>query len=255
MNQGLAVGKRVAVKICGVCSVADAALAAAAGAAYVGVILAPGRSRSRSLSEAAAIFQGTDSAGAGSSGAVRRVGVFVDASASDMLAAAELLHLDVLQLHGNENAALARAAGGGAPATVAGSVRPAAAAAAAAAVRTPQVWKAVPVRTSADVEQAVAEYEGSVHGLLLEGWSPDGSGGVGAAFDRVAVAAVRDRVPPGLAVIVAGGLTAENVGEMVTLLRPDVVDVSSGVEAALCRKSAERVRAFIAAARHAGEHG
>jgi phosphoribosylanthranilate isomerase len=241
----------VAVKICGVCSGADAAMAAAAGASYVGVILAPGRARSRSLSQAAAIFEGI--VGADSSGGVRRVGVFVDASARDMLAAAELLHLDVLQLHGRETAALARAVGGGAHALVeqAGAVRPTTAG---AAVRKAQVWKAVRVRTPADVVRAVAVYEGCVDGLLLDGWSPHGLGGVGAAFDRVAVAGVRQRVPPEIGLIAAGGLTPGNVGDMVTLLRPDVVDVSSGVEEAVCRKSADRVRAFIDAARNAGKH-
>jgi phosphoribosylanthranilate isomerase len=225
----------VAVKICGVCSATDAARAAAAGASYVGVILAPGRARSRSLSEAAVIFEGIGSAGADGRSAVRRVGVFVDAGADEIVAAAELLRLDVVQLHGDEDAALARAAGGDA--------------------RMTKVWKAVRVRSPADVVRAAAVYEASVHGLLLDGWSPHGAGGVGAAFDRVAVAAVRDRVPAGLEVIAAGGLTPGNVADMIRLLRPDVVDVSSGVEEVLCRKSAERMRAFVAAVRGRADKG
>jgi phosphoribosylanthranilate isomerase len=214
--------KGVGVKICGVCSAADAALATAAGAAYIGVILAPGRARTRTLAEAEAIFAGT---------AVQRVGVFVDAEPDEMLRAAERLALDVLQLHGSEPPELA--------------ARLAASAGA-------QVWKAVAVRRAADVRAAAADYVGAAQGILLDGWSPRGRGGVGAAFDWAEAAAFRPALPPGMTLVVAGGLDAGNVGRVIPLLRPDVVDVSSGVEESLCRKSAERTTAFIAAAHAAG---
>src|SRR5690606_5025241 len=85
---------RLAVKICGVCSVADAEAAVRAGADYVGVVLAPGFRRSRTEESAAAIL----AAAAGAS----RVGVFVDAALEEMVGAARRLELDVLQLHGSE---------------------------------------------------------------------------------------------------------------------------------------------------------
>lgn len=202
------------------CRASDAAYATSAGASFIGVILAPGRSRTRTLSQAAAIF---DAAGAG------RVGVFVDAPAADVLAAAERLRLDVVQLHGDEP-----------PATVDAIVRE----------QVAQVWKARRVRDAGDVATAVREYE-SAHGLLLDGWSPHAHGGAGASFDWSAIASLRASVPPRQKLILAGGLRADNVASAIALLTPDVVDVSSGVEAELCSKSTELIDAFIAAARGA----
>jgi phosphoribosylanthranilate isomerase len=214
----------VQVKICGVCSAADAALAAAAGASYVGVILAPGRPRTWSVAEAAQVL-----AAAARS---QRVGVFVDAAPAEVLRAAERLRLDVVQLHGDE------APGDVASLADSGAVR---------------VWKAVRVREPGDITAALARYGRTAHGLLLDGWSASGHGGVGAGFDWHAASAVRASFPPELALIVAGGLSATSVGAAIGLLRPDVVDVSSGVEETLCRKSAQQVRAFIEAAHAAAE--
>jgi phosphoribosylanthranilate isomerase len=213
-----------AVKVCGVCAPADAALAAAAGAAYVGVILAPGRRRTRTLSQAADIFRASS---------VRRVGVFVDADPVEVLRAVERLRLDVVQLHGDEPVAAALWLAERMPA---------------------QVWKAVRVRAPEDVAAAAQAYAGVAHGLLLDGWSRAGHGGTGTAFDWAAVAAARPALPADTTLIVAGGLHADNVAAAVALLAPQVVDVSSGVEAAPGRKSPERLHAFIAAAR-AGQGG
>jgi phosphoribosylanthranilate isomerase len=210
-----------AVKICGVCRAGDAALADEAGADYVGVILSPGRRRSLSAEEAAAVLSATSA---------QRVGVFVDAPAAEVLHVTERLGLDVLQLHGSEPPELA---------------------ARLANESTARVWKAVAVRSPADVRQAIAAYGRTVHGLLLEGWSSAGHGGVGATFDWAAARAVRREVPVGVTLIVAGGLNPGNVAQAMELLAPDVVDVSSGVESAPCRKSRALVQAFMGAARGA----
>jgi phosphoribosylanthranilate isomerase len=213
----------VAVKICGVCSAADAAMAAAAGADYLGVILAPGYGRTREIAAAADIFAGAD---------VRRVGVFVDPQLDEVLRAVDRLELDVVQLHGRETPGfMSRLLG-----------------------TSVLIWKRIPVRVPADLETA-ADFAGIVHGILLEGETARGTGGVGAAFDWAAAAVARGRVPHGLSVVLAGGLDPDNVGGAVAQLRPDVVDVSSGVEVTLGRKSADRVHAFIAAARGAAPAG
>lgn len=217
----------LAVKICGVCTAEDASLATLAGADYVGVILVPGRSRSRTLEEAATVFAGTVLAGTSS----RRVGVFVDPAPEEVAEAVERLNLDIVQLHGDESATRARELG------------------IAAGRRRVRVWKAVRVRAAAEIQAAAAVYGGAVDGLLLEGLSEAGHGGVGARFDWEAAAMVRGALPAGLELVVAGGLRPDNVAEAVRLLGPDVVDVSSGVEESLCRKSAELVNAFVAAAR------
>jgi phosphoribosylanthranilate isomerase len=208
-----------AVKICGVCSPPDAALVAELGADYIGVILAPGRSRSRTVAEAASIYE--------AAGGVRRVGVFVDATPDEVLRVAERLKLDVVQLHGAETAEHAQ------------SCRAAGRA----------VWKAVPVRGAADVEHAFGVYAGSTDALLLDGAPAAAAGGTGVAFGWSEVAPLLERWPPSLRLVVAGGLHADNVLVAIGALRPDVVDVSSGVEAAPGVKSELQLRRFLTAAR------
>ncbi|HEX7119028.1 MAG TPA: tryptophan synthase subunit beta [Longimicrobiales bacterium] len=210
----------VRVKICGVCRPRDAAFAAECGADYIGVILAPGYGRSRTLDEAAEIF-------AAASG-VRRVGVFVDPAPAAVAEAVERLALDVVQLHGDE-------APGSIPGLRTG--------------RELRVWKAVRPRGRDEFLAAVAAYGPVADALLLDGWSRGAAGGTGTRFPWDAVAAVRERVPAGLALVVAGGLDATNVGAAVARLSPDIVDVSSGVERRRGEKDPARVRAFIAAAR------
>jgi len=220
------------VKICGVCRAEDARLAADAGATWLGVILAPGRTRTQTVDRAGAIFDAAP---------LRRAGVFVDAPAQDVERTARDLSLDAVQLHGDES-----------PEYV-------------AALRdlvSCEVWKVVRVRDPGDLPSVIGAYAGSgdprlargpqrrertgVDAVLLDGWSPDAHGGVGVRFDWAAVARV---IPRDVRVIVAGGLTPDNVGAAVSLLRPAMVDVSSGVEEAPGRKSPGRVHAFIAAAR------
>jgi phosphoribosylanthranilate isomerase len=215
----------VAVKICGVCSPGDAELAAAAGADYLGVILAPARPRSCTALEAAVIFGAAP---------LRRVGVFVDASETEVLAAADRLGLDVVQLHGEEPAELVHRI---------------------AVACSGAVWKAVRVRAPADIAAAASRYGGSARGLLLDGWAPSADGGAGAAFDWSAAVPARAALPPRLTVIAAGGLRPDNVATAIALLQPHVVDVSSGVESSLRNKSAADIHAFVAAARAATQGG
>ncbi|MGH7554308.1 MAG: phosphoribosylanthranilate isomerase [Longimicrobiales bacterium] len=211
----------VRVKICGVCRPADAAAAAHAGADFVGVILAAGFARTRTAEEAEEIY-------AASSG-TKRVGVFVDDDVSAVIAAAERLRLDVVQLHGEE----------GAEAVV--EIRQAGAWA---------VWKSIRPRAVGELEGLAGRYSVLADGVLVDGWSERGPGGVGARFAWVDISAKRSALD-GVQFIAAGGLRAENVGEVVRLLSPDVVDVSSGVEESQGRKSTDLMRAFIATARAA----
>ena len=236
----------VEVKICGVCRPEDARSAADAGAAWVGVILAPDRTRTRTTTEAAAIF--------GASTA-RRVGVFVDPPLERVIDAVRELSLDAVQLHGDESVDQVRRIRDGVAC---------------------EIWKAIRVKHEADLTRGVGLYRGHVAAILLDGWSPDAHGGAGVRFDWKAVAeaglagmiagsgevahapqpaawtsAVPD-APPGLRLIVAGGLTPDNVAAAVAVLHPAVVDVSSGVEVSPGRKSPEKIHAFVAAARGNG---
>ena len=83
--------------------------------------------------------------------------------------------------------------------------------------------------------------------VLLDGHAPGQHGGTGRIAPWELIAAYR----PGVPVILAGGLTPENVAEAVRMVRPYAVDVASGVESAPGRKDAEKMRRFIAAAREA----
>jgi len=208
------------VKICGLCRAVDAAAAADAGADYAGVILAPDRARSQSLRGAAEILAAASD--------LRRVGVFIDATAAELIEAAGRLELDVLQLHGAE------------PPELVAEVRAAGAW---------SIWKAVGARSASDLLAAVERYAGVADGVLADGWAPAAAGGSGVRFPWDEVAAARSRVPTGLTFIAAGGLDPENVATAVRVLGPDIVDVSSGVERVVGEKSERRIRAFVEAAK------
>src|SRR5690606_10912911 len=207
----------------GVCRPADAATAARAGAHYVGVVLAPGFARSQTVESAAPILD----AAAGA----RRAGVFIDATLGEMVEAAERLRLDVVQLHGSEP--------------------PERVAALAAAGRW-QVWKAVRPRDPREIGAAARAYAGAADALLLDAWDPTRPGGTGVALAWDELAGERGLLPRALRVVLAGGLTPDNVATAVRRMAPAAVDVSSGVEERPGEKSEERMRAFIAAARAAG---
>ncbi|MBB4638974.1 phosphoribosylanthranilate isomerase [Longimicrobium terrae] len=205
-----------AVKVCGLMRPEDALAAAEAGADYLGVILAPGGKRTVTAERANVILGGLRP---------RRVGVFVDADEAELRAAGQAAGLHVLQLHGDEPPALAdrmRAAGY-------------------------EVWKAVRVREAGDVLAAAERYAGSADALLLDGYSAAAHGGTGTVFPWEAVAAIRGGLPAGLRIIAAGGLRPDNVATAARLLRPDAVDVSSGVEREPGLKDAGAVRAFVQA--------
>lgn len=98
--------------------------------------------------------------------------------------------------------------------------------------------------------RAVARH-GIVDAVLIDARTATASGGTGQTFDWKRAQGVVSGEAGKLRVILAGGLTPENVGEAIRTLRPWGVDVASGVEANLGRKDPARVRAFITAARAA----
>jgi phosphoribosylanthranilate isomerase len=104
------------------------------------------------------------------------------------------------------------------------------------------VIKALRVAGPEDVEKA-RRYVGAgdVTALLLDGAAP-GYGGGGVGFDWSLVARLTDA---GVPVLVAGGLTPDNVAEAVRATRPYAVDVASGVESSPGIKDADAVRAFV----------
>lgn len=112
------------------------------------------------------------------------------------------------------------------------------------------MWKAIRARDGVELEFAIDRYGAYADGILLDGWSARGAGGVGALFPWELAARVRNAMPDEIDLVAAGGLRAENVKELVQRLGPDVVDVSSGVEEAVGRKSEAKIRAFVEAISH-----
>jgi phosphoribosylanthranilate isomerase len=217
----------VAVKICGLTRPEDAALAARLGAAALGVVLAPSP-RQVSTKRAAEVL-------AAAPPGVARVGVFVGAEAQEIGEAVEVCGLDWVQLSGGSRGGLRVGVGVGVGV---------------GELRGQGGWgaiRAVHVGDVGDLERAAGD---DADAFLLDAPVRDGRmGGTGRRFDWGLAAEL-----PWAAsrVIVAGGLTAENVAAAIAALRPGMVDVSSGVEAAPGIKDAGRMAAFMEAVRRVG---
>jgi phosphoribosylanthranilate isomerase len=205
----------VAVKICGITSVEDGLTAAAAGADALGFVFYPRSPRAVAVEQARAIASALPPF-------VARVGVFVHASRDEVRTTAQQVGLDALQLYGDE-----------APEDFAGFGR--------------RVIKVLRVGERIEADE-VARQARVGCAILLDTASAVALGGTGQAFDWALIREVRASIPY---LILAGGLSVENVGAAIRAVRPDAVDVSSGVERRPGRKDAEKVRAFIAAAKGA----
>jgi phosphoribosylanthranilate isomerase len=103
----------------------------------------------------------------------------------------------------------------------------------------------VRVKPETDLLAVQSEFA-AARGLLLDAYRPGVPGGTGETFDW-------DRIPAELAprIVLAGGLSPENVGDAVRRVRPYAVDVSGGVEAAKGIKDRQKIKAFIEEVRSA----
>lgn len=206
------------VKICGLTRNEDARWAEASGADFLGVVLSDGFGRSVPRQAAGAVVEATS---------ISRVAVLVDESPASTAELAASIDASVLQLHGDEGRETITALRGLGEWTI---------------------WKAVRGRTLDHLRSVVEAVGDIVDGILVEGWRDGvtGGGGVRLALDAEEV---RRAVPEDLTFVLAGGLEPDSVHEAVARFRPDVVDVSSGVERALGLKSATEVERFVRAAR------
>jgi len=198
-------------KICGITRIEDGLIAAEAGADAIGLVFYAKSPRAVSVQQARAIIAALPPF-------VTTVGLFVDADRSELKAILEVLPLDLLQFHGDET-----------PAACEGFARP--------------YIKALRVRPGDDIAARIEPYANAA-GILLDTYVAGVPGGTGEAFDW-------SLVPHGLPkpIILAGGLTAENVRAAIDQVRPYAVDVSGGVEASKGVKDAQKVRAFVRAVR------
>ncbi len=210
----------VLVKICGLTCIEDAVACAELGADWVGLNFHPPSPRSVDPAAAAAILAVLPRH-------VTAVGVFVDRPAAEVAELADRLGLDVVQLHGQEPpedlAVLARF-------RVIRAFR----------LRTTDGWTIV-----SDFLARAEALNCPPHGVLIDAYVPGLPGGTGMTIDL----SLLDKAPALPRLILAGGLTAENVGERVERFRPWMVNVASGVESTPGRKDAARIAAFIRAVR------
>lgn len=208
--------RMIRVKICGIRTEADAAMAAEAGADAIGMIFAAGARRQIDAAQARRIAAALPPF-------VTKVGVFVNEPLDRVRALVDTIRLDAVQLHGDEtpeDCATVREWG-------------------------MTVIRAIQVAGPLDVASLRTL---PVDAVLLDTYRAGVRGGTGETFDwahAVPLAAV-------MPVILSGGLRPEFVGDGVRMVRPYGVDVSSGVESENGRKDPAKVQAFIAAARAAG---
>ena len=195
------------VKICGIANAADALAVAALRPDAMGFVFWSGSRRAVQAEDVGTWLRDVPAE-------IKRVGVFVDAAPADVLRIMEHAGLDAAQLHGHE-------------------------ASEAFAGFSKSIWRAVALR-----DGVAPDLRGwSVDAYLVDTYSPQAPGGTGQVGDWPAARAfVSQSVKP---VLLAGGLTPENVRDALRVVGPWGADVSSGVEAEPGRKDLDKVRRFI----------
>lgn len=204
---------RTRIKFCGIRRPADRDAAVALGVDAIGLILVPASPRHVELEAAAKLRAGLPPL-------LSCVALFKDADAAFVQEAIDAIDPALLQFHGRESEGFCASFG-----------RP--------------YLKAIGMGGAAvSLTRAARDYA-SASALLLDGHAPGGMGGSGESFAWAP--------PPRLKkpLILAGGLTAANVGKGISVMRPFAVDVSSGIEARPGVKDAQKMRDFISAVQRA----
>jgi phosphoribosylanthranilate isomerase len=200
---------RTRTKICGITRIKDALAAVEYGADAIGLVFYKHSPRCVSVEQAAAISAALPPF-------VSVVALFVDPTQAEVNAVLSQVRINVLQFHGNEPEAVCTQYG------------------------LPYL-KAIRVKSDTNLIQYAQSYQ-SAKALLLDTYSEHAVGGTGQVFDW-------SLIPKNLSipVILAGGLTPENVRDAVKQVQPYAVDVSGGVEASKGIKDPVKVAALMAA--------
>ncbi len=216
---------QVRVKICGLTNLEDAQVAAEAGADLLGFIFyekSPRYVTPDVVREITYELRRTPFTARSASPVL--VGVFVNAETAQILETLAHCGLDLAQLHGEEDASTAAALAG-------------------------RAFKALRPRTVVEAEEAASRFvpysPADGPDILLDAWHPALRGGTGETGDWSLAAALTTHHR----VLLAGGLTPDNVAEAIRQVRPWGADVASGVEASPGRKDHRRVREFVTAVR------
>lgn len=206
------------VKICGITTVEDALLAAEAGADAIGLNFYERSPRYVTSERAKEICEALPAG-------IVKVGVFVNSVGTEVLDTAERVGLTAQQLHEGRG-----------PDFVPSGL--------------PKI-RAVRCRDGAlhDLLILLQQPE-CLDAILLDAYAPDKFGGTGQVLDWEAIHDEREKLCV-VPLILAGGLTAENVAEAIRIAEPDAVDTASGVESAPGKKDPAKVYAFVEAAKRA----
>lgn len=221
-NDSLARG-RTRVKICGMTRVEDVRASAAAGADALGFVFVPKSKRALTIDAARDLFDAMPPF-------VQSVALFLDPDAAWVQAVIEELAPDLLQFHGNESGAFCRQ------------------------FPRPYIKAAGTDWLSGGAERRWSDLiddHPTARGFLLDSHETGALGGSGVIFDwsHWPKGHDNDRQP----LILAGGLTAGNVGSAISAVHPYGVDVSSGVEVSPGIKSAEKIQEFMSRVNHADQ--
>lgn len=209
---------RLAIKICGLSTPDTVGAAIKAGASHLGFVHFPKSPRHVEAGQIRALAAQVPAH-------IDRVAVLVDPADDILTQLIATNSLTALQLHGRES--------------------PERAAAIRQRFNLP-VWKAISVKTRADIDAAKA-YSGAADLLLFDAKTPEGAalpGGMGLRFDWTLLRGVPISLPWGL----SGGLGIDNVAEAIRITGAPMIDVSSGVESAPGIKSVDKIMAFCKAA-------
>jgi phosphoribosylanthranilate isomerase len=198
------------VKICGITKLEQASAIADLGATALGFICVPGTPRYVERETIQAIVEQVPNS-------VDRVGVFLDAAIEEICQTVAIANLNVVQLHGTESIAFCDALRDVLPDV--------------------KLIKAFRIRAFEDLEQ-VQTYTHAVHHVLLDAYHPQKAGGTGHTIDWTMLKEFCPNCPWYL----SGGLNPDNILDALTLITPDGIDLSSGLENAPGDKNLERVQ-------------
>jgi phosphoribosylanthranilate isomerase len=205
---------RPEVKFCGLTRAEDVDCAAELGATHVGFVFAESPRRTTPARAADMTRELPEG--------IRKVGVFVDATCDEMVSAIATAGLQVVQLHDRRLLTCVDALRGTGV----------------------EIWSVVHVEDGR-LPAGLPAIAAGVDMIVLDTRVGKRAGGTGVPFDWHAVRSGIDAVRPSVRVGVAGGLRPENVSDAIRALDPDLVDVSSGVEAQPGIKDPGRMRAFV----------
>ena len=206
---------RTRAKICGITRVQDIKAVVDAGADAIGFVFFPPSPRSVNKAEAIALVQAVPTY-------VQVVGLFVNATADEIAEILKDVHLDILQFHGDESPEQCQ--------QIANHVRR-------------RWYKAIQVKpdvTSAEMIETIQQYQQvGASAMLLDAWHPELKGGTGHRFDWTQFPKLD------IPLILAGGLTPENVEDAIHTTGAYAVDVSGGVESSKGIKDQQLIEHFM----------